>query len=129
MGNNDAIEKYSEDVEVSDENNAPELEIFYLAFLRKGPTWSPEVTPEVEEGQRKHLAHLAKLGEEGKLLLAGPVSGGSDDLRGLSVLKAESLEEAQSWCDADPAVQSGRLQIDVITWYMPKGRLQVGGNN
>ena len=44
---------------------------FYIVLLRKGPTWSPEVTPQVEATQEKHLAHLASLTESGVLLLAG----------------------------------------------------------
>ena len=66
---------------------------FYVVLLRKGPTWSPEVTPQVEATQEKHLAHLASLAESGALLLAGPTQVHSDnDLRGIGIYRYDAFE-------------------------------------
>ena len=66
---------------------------FYVVLLRKGPTWSPEVTPQVEATQEKHLAHLASLAESGVLLLAGPTQVHSDnDLRGIGIYRYDAFE-------------------------------------
>jgi uncharacterized protein len=87
----------------------------YLVFLMRGDKWTPEVTPETEELQKRHLANIGKLHEEGKLLLAGPFSD-NGVLRGIFVLKADSLEQAKEYCNTDPSVQAGRLKVDVLPW-------------
>jgi uncharacterized protein YciI len=87
----------------------------YLVFLMRGDKWTPEVTPETEELQKRHLANIGKLHQEGKLLLAGPFTD-NGVLRGIFVIKADSLEEAKQYCGTDPAVQAGRLILDVLPW-------------
>lgn len=105
-------------------SDTPILEIFYLVILKKGDQWSPEVTPEVMEIQKRHLAHLSHLAEQGKLLIAGPFIDGPDDKRGLSIIAADSMEEAVALTEADPAVQAGRLKVEVIRWGVEKGFLK-----
>jgi uncharacterized protein YciI len=105
----------------------PELVVYFLVLLRKGPIWSPEVTPESAMTQEAHLAHIRRMAEQGKLLLAGPfIESPVDDLRGLFLLAADSLEEAQALTRADPAVQAGRLIMDVIPWATQRGQLKDG---
>jgi len=87
----------------------------YLVFLMRGDKWTPEVTPELEELQKRHLANIGKLHAEGKLLLAGPFTD-NGVLRGIFVLKADSLEQAKDYCNSDPSVQAGRLKVDVLPW-------------
>jgi uncharacterized protein YciI len=62
----------------------------------------------------EHLACLAALQEQGRLLLAGPcpaidsVDPGSAGFTGsLIVAEFPSLEEARNWADADPYVAAG----------------------
>ena len=98
---------------------------FYIVLLRKGPTWSPEVTPQVEATQEKHLAHLASLTESGVLLLAGPTQVHSDnDLRGIGIYRYdafETLDELKAHVERDPAIQNGRLRAEYVTWHTAKG--------
>ena len=47
----------------------PGMTIYYIFLLKKGPTWSPDPTPEVEALQEAHLANLRRLGEMGKLVI------------------------------------------------------------
>jgi uncharacterized protein YciI len=91
-------------------------------MLMKAAKWSAEETPERVELQRQHLAHLTKMGEEGKLVLAGPLL---DDgtIRGLLVYKAGSIEEARAWAEADPAVKAGRLKVEMHPWMVQRGIL------
>jgi len=100
--------------------------IYYVYLLRKGPTWSPDATPEIAALQESHLANLRRLADEGKLVLNGPLLDAfqlGGEIRGIGVLKATSLAQAQEWIATDPMVQVGRLVFEVHAWMVPKGVL------
>jgi hypothetical protein len=44
------------------------MTIYYIFLLKKGPTWSPDSTPEISALQEQHLANLRRLAEMGKLV-------------------------------------------------------------
>ena len=97
-----------------------EMTTYYVAFLSRGPKWTPEVTRETERLQEAHMANIRKMAADGKLVLAGPFT---DDgkLRGMFVLTVGSLEEAKALADSDPAVKAGRLAVEVHPWFSAKG--------
>jgi uncharacterized protein YciI len=102
------------------------MTVYYIYLLKKGPVWSPDETPEVEELQAQHLANLRRLGEEGKLVINGPLLDSfqmSGEIRGIGVLKAKSLTEAKEWISTDPMVKTGRLVFELHTWMVRKGIL------
>ena len=94
----------------------------YLGFLSRGAKWTPEKTPETEELQKAHMANINKLAQTKKLVVAGPF-GDNGQLRGIFVFKVGSLEEAKQLAATDPAVQAGRLAIDMHQWLVPEGIL------
>ena len=94
----------------------------YLGFLSRGPKWTPEKTPATEELQKAHLANINRLAETKKLVVAGPF-GGKGTLRGIFVFRVDSLEEAKKLAETDPAVQAGRLAIEMRPWMVPDGVL------
>ena len=94
----------------------------YLAFLVRGEKWTPERTPQTEEIQKAHLANIGRLAEMKKLVVAGPF-GDNGNLRGIFVFRVNSLEEARSLTLTDPAVQAGRLALDLHPWVVPEGIL------
>ena len=101
----------------------PHMTIYYVFLLKKGPTWSPEATPEIEALQEAHLANLKRLGDRGKLVLNGPLldsfaTGG--EIRGIGVLKTNSLAEAQELISTDPMVKVGRLIFELHAWMVDK---------
>lgn len=101
------------------------LEHCFIVFLRKGPLWTAEESPELDALQEKHLAHNAMMGKSGKMAVAGPVEVHSpSDLRGLCVFYAHafsSLDELKALVEQDPMIQIGRLVPEYLTWYYPKG--------
>jgi uncharacterized protein YciI len=103
-----------------------EMTVYYVYLLKKGPTWTPESTPELEKLQTDHISNLRRLGEEGKLVLNGPLLDSfqlEGEIRGIGVLKAKSLVEAHEWIDTDPMVKAGRLIFELHTWMVEKGIL------
>jgi uncharacterized protein len=104
----------------------PNMTIYYIYLLRKGPTWSPEETPEIEALQEAHLANLRRLGQMGKLVINGPLLDAfatSGEIRGIGVLKASSLAEAEELISTDPMVKVGRLVSELHTWMVDKNIL------
>lgn len=94
----------------------------YFAFLTRGEKWTPEKTPATEEIQKEHMANINRLAEMKKLIAAGPF-GDNGRLRGIFVFRVGSLEEAKALTATDPAVQAGRLAMEMHTWMVPDGVL------
>jgi uncharacterized protein YciI len=95
---------------------------YYLKLLYRGPTWTAEESLELERLQEAHLANNRRLAEMGKQVISGPCTDGSD-LRGVSILKVASLEEAQALAATDPSVQAGRLRFELHPWMVEEGIL------
>jgi uncharacterized protein YciI len=94
----------------------------YLAFLVRGDKWTPEKTPQTEAIQKAHLANIQRLADLKKLVVAGPF-GDNGTLRGIFVFRVDSIEEARTLAASDPAVQAGRLALQIHTWVVPEGIL------
>ncbi|HEX5809517.1 MAG TPA: YciI family protein [Anaerolineales bacterium] len=104
----------------------PNMTIYYVFLLKKGPTWSPDPTPEVQALQEAHLANLKRLGEMGRLVLNGPLLDSfatSGEIRGIGVLKAASLTEAQELISTGPMIKVGRLICELHAWMVDKNIL------
>ncbi len=98
------------------EANLPKMAQYFVGLIYRGPTWSPEVTEEVQELQAAHLANIGRLMESGEMVLAGPFTD-DGDLRGLFFYHVDTLEEAQALVDSDLAVKAGRLRVELHPWW------------
>jgi uncharacterized protein YciI len=104
----------------------PDMTIYYIYLLKKGPAWSPDETPEIAALQEAHLANMKRLQELGKLVINGPLLDSfatSGETRGIGVLKTASLAEAQELISTDPMVRVGRLVFELHTWMVRKNIL------
>ena len=101
-----------------------ELDRFELVLLKR-PEQGPDISPEeAERLQELHLAHLGAMTKNGFILVAGPFDEQKDQsLRGMCIYRTGSLERARDLASADPAVVAGRLEVDVMYFYCPKGSL------
>ena len=95
---------------------------YYFAFLRRGPKWTPEKTPETEKLQAAHMANINAMAATGKLVIAGPFEN-AGNYAGVFVFRVGSLDEAKALAEGDPAVKAGRLTVDVHPWMVPQGSL------
>jgi uncharacterized protein len=98
----------------------PVMVTHYMAFLRRGPKWTPEVTEETKRIQAEHMAHIRKSADEGSLRMAGPFTG-NGDIRGIFVFRTATIDEARAIAEADPAVKAGRLAVEIHPWLTEKG--------
>ena len=98
-----------------------EMITYYLVMLRRGPNWTADITPEIEELQKQHLAHINQMAGTGELALAGPFveQFGDKALAGLFILKVESVQAAKELTESDPAVKAGRLVYEIYPWLGP----------
>jgi uncharacterized protein YciI len=89
------------------------------------PENAPELLDEeLDKLQDAHLANQARLGDEGYVIAAGPFLDQDDErLRGFAVLSVDQ-ETARRLYETDPAVQAGRLGIEVMTWMVPAGNVR-----
>lgn len=97
-----------------------EMTTYYVAFLYRGPNWTPQQTDETKKIQQEHLANIRRMADSGKLVLAGPFTD-DGDIRGIFVFQGVSAEEAQQLAANDPAVKAGRLRIELHPWFAAKG--------
>lgn len=92
---------------------------YVFMLLNKGETRSQDSIAAAKI-QEQHLAHLNKLSEMGKLIVAGPFEKGGDH-RGLLIFDVATVEEALKLEAEDPAVKTGRLSMEAFYWWGAKG--------
>ncbi len=101
---------------------AMQFESYQVVFLRTAENPAKISKDEVMEIQKQHLAHLTKVGQSGKMVIAGPFGDQQDKtFRGMCVYRVGSIDEARMLAEDDPAVKAGRLRVEVMTWYVEKG--------
>jgi uncharacterized protein YciI len=99
-----------------------QLERLVLGFLMRGSNTS-QTAATAKEIQKGHLAYMAKLHTEGKLLVAGPFMDDTP-MRGIVIYRVATLDVAKALAAEDPAVKAGRLVLDAHPWMTFKGILK-----
>ncbi len=95
------------------------------AFL--GLLHRPNEMPNLSDDQEKeikagHLEHLGKLVESGELVLTGSIEG-EGPLSGVLVFRESGRSQIRKSMDGDPAIQAGRLILELHPWRIPRGIL------
>ncbi|MEO1624656.1 MAG: YciI family protein [Bacteroidota bacterium] len=88
---------------------------YYMVFLKSGDNRDQD-SIEVARLQAAHMNHLNKMAEAKKICLAGPF-GDDGAFRGIALYSTSTQAEADSLANADPAVQAGRLSVEVHPWW------------
>ncbi len=90
---------------------------YVMAFLKRGPNRSQDSLTAVNL-QKAHLENINRLAAAGKLVLAGPFMD-NGDIRGIYIFNVSTVEEARALTETDPAIQAGRLAMELHPWYGP----------
>lgn len=96
---------------------------YVLVFLKAGPNRGQDST-EAAKLQEAHMSNIRRLAEKGKLIMAGPFLE-DGILRGLYLFDVATIEEARELTETDPAIQAGRLQMEMHSWYGPAALMKV----
>jgi len=101
-----------------------ELDRFELVLLKRPAELTAISDEEVDRLQDLHIAHLQAMAKAGAIRVAGPFDEQRDQsLRGMAIYQTGSIERTRELATADPAVLAGRLDVDVMYFYCPKGDL------
>jgi uncharacterized protein YciI len=92
------------------------MKTYILVLLKTGPnkTTDQELISRNFSG---HLSNINRLAEEGKLVVAGPISDQQRIYRGIYIFNLTSVEEATELLQTDPAVSTGLLEAEIYPWY------------
>lgn len=100
-----------------------EMTTYQLVLLHARQNERPLGEREIVRLQEAHLAYLARMYDEGKVLLSGPLAG-AGGLREVVVLTVGSTPEADEIMGKDPWVEAGRLTPEVHPWWAARGIVQ-----
>jgi uncharacterized protein YciI len=89
---------------------------YFFVILKTGPnkTKDKRFTDSCFAG---HFANMGKMEAAGQLIVAGPFGKNNQQMRGLFILNAASLADAQQLVQTDPAVNGRLLRAEVYPWY------------
>lgn len=91
------------------------MKSYVMAFLYAGPNRNQD-SAKAMELQMAHLNNIGRLADAGKLVLAGPFLA-DDSLKGIYIFNVSTIAEAKKLTETDPAIQAGRLVMDLKPWY------------
>lgn len=96
---------------------------YVMAFLKTGNNRSHDST-EAAKIQRAHLDNMKVMADQGKLVFAGPFMD-DFEIRGIYIFAVEDMNEAEALTNTDPAVQAGRLEMELHPFYGSAALMQV----
>ncbi len=92
---------------------------YFMVFLKSGSNRG-QGKEEAVEIQKKHLAHINWMAEQGYVDIAGPF-GDDGEVRGILVMRVPTIERAEELAAMDPAVKAGRLIMEIHPWWAAVG--------
>lgn len=92
------------------------MKMYVLVILKTGPI---QMTDDSMRDSlfTGHLRNIARLVQDGKMVVAGPLGKNDNQYRGIFILNVPTVEEAQSLLQTDPTIQAGLLEPEMYPWY------------
>ncbi|TDC41142.1 YciI family protein [Micromonospora sp. KC213] len=103
------------------------LDTYECIVLYPGPAGPVLPQETVQRLQAEHLAHMQALQRRGLVLVAGSIDGPAREPAppiGIGLARTGSVDDVRTVMEADPAVQAGLYQVDVLTFLCPAGALE-----
>jgi uncharacterized protein YciI len=92
---------------------------YVFMLLNEGPNRNHDSVT-VSKIQEGHMKHINEMAQTGKMVVAGPFEDGGKH-RGILIFDVDSISQAIRMESTDPAVLSGRLEMQAIYWWTMKG--------
>jgi uncharacterized protein YciI len=92
---------------------------YVFMLLNEGPNRNHD-SLSVAKIQEGHMKHINEMAQTGKMVVAGPFEDGGKH-RGILIFDVDSIAQAIRMESTDPAVLSGRLEMQAIYWWTMKG--------
>jgi uncharacterized protein YciI len=89
---------------------------YVLVILKTGSNTTTD-KQKLNEYFRGHMENIGRLAKEGKLVVAGPLGKNDKNYRGIFILDAKTIEEAQKLVETDPAVKAKVFDMELYPWY------------
>ncbi len=89
---------------------------YVLVILKTGTTTTTD-KEKLNAYFRGHMENIGRLAKEGKLVVAGPLGKNDKNYRGIFILDAKTVEEAQKMVETDPAVKAKVFEVELYPWY------------
>jgi uncharacterized protein YciI len=92
---------------------------YVFMLLNEGPKRDQDsiTSAKIQEG---HMKHLNEMANTGKMVIAGPFEKGGKH-KGILIFDVDSISQAIRMESTDPAIVSGRLEMQAIYWWAAKG--------
>ena len=91
------------------------MKMYALVILKTGTaSFDKKKTDSLFTG---HMANINRLADAGKLVVAGPLRKNDKTYRGIFILDAKTIEEANQLLETDPAVKEKLLDAEVFQWF------------
>lgn len=92
------------------------MKSYILVILKSGSNQSTDKEKKAESF-RGHFENMNKMVEDGKLIVAGPISKNDNNYRGIFILDAADFDEAKLLINNDTAIKNGYLDFELYKWY------------
>lgn len=92
------------------------MKMYILAILKTG-TNKTEDKEKLNELFKGHMDNINRLAKDGKLIVAGPLKKNDKNYRGIFILNAKNLEEANELLLSDPAIKEKVFEVEIFEWY------------
>ncbi|MBJ6116911.1 hypothetical protein JAO76_01830 [Pontibacter sp. BT310] len=89
---------------------------YVLVILKTGSNTTTD-KQKLNELFKGHMDNIGRLAKEGKLVVAGPLGKNDKAYRGIFILNAKTVEEAQKLVETDPAVKARLFDVELYPWY------------
>jgi uncharacterized protein YciI len=97
-----------------------DFDIYQLILLQVAPGREELDEDASRAMNRQHLGHFRKMAAAGYLKGAGPVDQ-DEEIAGICIYQAGSVERARKLAEDDLAVRAGRFVVRAMDWYTQKG--------